>query len=217
MNDSDGIEDVVQSGVMAALTAASTVASIAAQARADSLRKAAQNQDTEVNQLHERFEAERQMAAAELRGLEHQDQLTVEEATRAWQLAETWKTDPGISEKREALAKRIEAAFGVDPRGEHRNAAAADRVATAAVVASVLQEEAADNSLAWDSSARRKQSAAQMKKAGLSETEIVTATTADLANATPPTEAIAQSRGTKKKRSPSIRGRRAQKAADLQR
>lgn len=190
MTESDGVNEVVQGGIIAALTAAASAASMAAQARADRLHKAAANQDAELHQLEAQFDSERKLAIAELRSVEHQDQLSADQAARAWRLAETWQHEPEFGQVRDALAKRIQAEFGADPRDQRT---VTDLAATSVVVSSVVQAEATDRA-AWDSVERRQQSAAQMNEAEVPEQLVAAAAVADLANATPPTAAVTKPR-----------------------
>lgn len=220
VEQSDGMDDVLDGTLRVALTAAGRLAEIAAREQEQSARAAQGASENEARQLQARLDAERSAARAQLAPVRQDDwwdEARTSDIARAWQTAATWQqVDPeaaaAVTVIREQVQKRFDVdidTIGADPRSvqtlldEHglaaprRGRAAAQQAEAAILLAADDRSRAASTAAepsaavrTWDSPQRRVDLGDRV--AQLADSEVAEArVVADTHQATPPAAATA--------------------------
>ncbi|MFC3688917.1 hypothetical protein [Aquipuribacter hungaricus] len=118
VEQSDGMDDVLDGTLRVALTAAGRLAEIAAREQEQSARAARGVSENEARQLQARLDAERSAARAQLAPVRQDDwwdKARTSDIARAWQTAATWQqVDPEAAAAVTVIRQQVQKRFDVD-------------------------------------------------------------------------------------------------------
>lgn len=222
MIEHDGLDEAVHGALSTTMMLATTAAAVAIDGRRRALREAAERSEVEAQQLGARYAAELAAAKAEVAAAIAQGTpLDAEAAARSWQLVESWAhSDEELQAQRDQLADRIHHDLGYDPR----ELDAVDAAETAAVVAITVDADRAEalegrdsehrgdehEEPDWDGGEARAERRDKALLAGVDAPLVEVVVDAEVANATPPTEAVRRAKAPKARKAPTKSGRAAE-------